>query len=222
MRNLLAIALLSTTIVNSAQAATDQPLPPPALEALVVAETPGDIAELVLTHPEVAPTLLFEAALLGVASPAQVIARVPCEVPPGIRVELIRAGSEAVPAEADILVAEAHRNCGGQPAQQATAAILGVQDAGTPRELVRSEAFEIAAVLTGLAPASAQLIYSALANATTDSEDTAELYAAGPGNSALETADIADDGLPDVGLPEVPFVSPLGPPDGQQNNPSPN
>ena len=220
----LSLALLAALgSAGACIAATDQPLPAPVLDRLVVASTAGDIAEIILEFPEFAPTVLFETALLGVASPSQVIAEVPVAADQGLRISLLQAAAEAVPAEADILVTVAYQNWGEAPAVLANAAIVGAEAGGLPRELLINEALEIAAALTGLAPESATTVQQALAEGTSDPTDSAEFYASAQAAAPLETADIPEqDGFPTASAIIAPLLSPQGAPSETQNNPSPN
>ena len=180
MRRLVSISIVALAVALGAPAfsATDATLPGPVSTSLGNATSAADIAALVLANPDLAGTIMAQAAALGIASPVQVLNEA---ISPSSSAEtilaLVGAAAEATPGQADLLAATAFSAAGGGDdlaASIATAAIDGVEASGASAEVVASAAAAIVATLQELAGAGVE---QAIAQAAAVATDT-------PGDSA--------------------------------------
>ena len=213
-----ALALVSG-LGTSTKAAIDMPLPSEVVSALVAASEPRDIATLILVYPELAATLMFEAAVLGIASPTQVLALMAPDLQQTQVLELVTAAVEAAPAEADTVIQAAFRALEGQPQSIAVAAISGLEAAGLDDSAIRVETLEIVEILSGFAPESSLSIAEAAAAATSTQTDSAEILSL-PDAASADTAGVAEPGA--TGLQAPAEIIQFRTPSETQNNPSGN
>ena len=225
MRRLVSISIVALAVALGAPAfsATDATLRGPVSTSLGNATSAADIATLVLANPDLAGTIMAQAAALGIASPVQVLNEA---ISPSSSAEtilaLVGAAAEATPGQADLLAATAFSAAGGGDdlaASIATAAIDGVEASGASAEMVASAAAAIVATLQELAGAGVeQAIAQAAAVATdTPGDSAASLQAAA---NALSTGGIETAGIDTSDTGETTSFTEL--PSESQNNPSGN
>jgi hypothetical protein len=203
------------------QAATDQLLPQSVAAGLQAAASDQDVAALVLAYPNLAATLMSQAAVLGIASPSQVVSVLAGGMAPPELSALVAAAAEAAPLEADIIAAAAFDAFGDEAQLIGEAAIRGME-AGSARFSafeIANETAEVTRALIARAPGEQDEIAQAISQATSTTGDSpASILAA---SAAIQTADIA----PVAGDPLTP-IGPSAPlsnlPTEAQNTPSPN
>lgn len=221
---LLVLAGLAGLLANPTFATTAKPLPAELSAGLVAARTVDDIAVLVTRQPELATTLMLEAAILGIASPSGVLRAGLGPQSPCAEVKVwVGAAVEAAPREADVSArAAAETVTAATPCVLPTIAIGavdGLEAARLTADEQAAELRELVATLRAIDPARADAIGTAIAAATDDPDDSAETVLAAA-NNPIETADIGPpSGLP-VTLPDAVQVRTL--PSAAANNPSPN
>ena len=150
MKKMLSVSMFALTLAFGApvMGATNAPLPAAVAAGLQAATTPADVAALVAANPQLAATIMFEAAALGVASPSQVITAAAPLVNQGQLLQLVSAAAEAAPAEADVTAAAAL--AAGAPAGGIQAAAengLRTAQPALSDAAFEAEAIEIAAAL---------------------------------------------------------------------------
>ncbi len=228
MLRLVSVSVVALALAFGAPAfsATDATLPGPVSTSLAGATSAADIAALVLAYPDLAATIMAQAAVLGIASPVQVLS---AAISPSSSTEtiltLVGAAAEATPGQADLLAATAFSAAGGGDdlaAIIAAAVIDGVEASGASPEVVASAAAEIVATLQELAGAGAEeAIAQAAADATDTPDDSAtSLQAAAEAilTDGTETTEVGDEST-ESGDESTTFVQP---PSESQNNPSDN
>ncbi len=112
----ISIVALSVALGAPAFSATNATLPGPVSTSLADATSAADIAALVLANPpELAATIMAQAAVLGIASPAQVLnaAIAPSSSPDTISA-LVCAAVEAKPVEDQLSSDTAYDAAGGE------------------------------------------------------------------------------------------------------------
>ncbi len=217
------IFALSVALGAPAFSATDSTLPGPVSTSLAGATSAADIAALVLAYPDLAATIMAQAAALGIASPAQVLSEaiLPSSSSDMISA-LVFAACEAAPLQCDLAAAAAYSAAGGAAWGAglapiiATAAVNGVEASGASSEAVASEAAEIVAALQALAgPGSKHAIAQAAADATDTPDDSASSLQA-----AADALNFRTGALPNLHAKgQPPFVEL---PTEAQTNPSKN
>lgn len=214
-----AVALWSLCAVP-VQADIDLVLPPAVSAGLEAALSPQDVAVLVAAHPEFATTLMFQATLLGLASPSAVVSLLAGEMTSQDLSALVESAAEAAPLEADIIAAAAFDAVGGEAEVIGEAAIRGIEAASSdlgPSELA-TEAAEVARALIARVPAEQNAIARAIALATSTPDDSSATILAE--TEAIETADVAPAADPLAPVGSAAALSIL--PSESQNTPSQN
>ncbi|MEM7189680.1 MAG: hypothetical protein AAF439_08720 [Pseudomonadota bacterium] len=201
-----------------ANAATDLLVPPGIGSAMQAANSASDIADIVRREPRFAATVMADAAALGVASPAAVIAAAAPGMTCGELYPIVQAAAEAAPFEADATVTSALGGATCPAAKVAAAAVDGTEVAGLSAEDVATEAAEIIVAATVAAPVESAAIALAVANATETTTDSAEGLAE-IATGAIETADTDNGPTPVKTADPVTFINLPGEEDG---TPSPN
>lgn len=117
MSRLVSVSVVALALAFGAPAfsATNATLPGPVSTSLAGATSAADIAALVLAYPNLAATIMAQAAVLGIASPAQVLneAIAPSSSPDTISV-LVCAAVEAKPDEGKLSADTAYDAAGGE------------------------------------------------------------------------------------------------------------
>lgn len=191
MKRYLITAALATVLAGpGVHAAVDATLPAGVISQLGSAQTPAQIAALVLANPgALAATIIAQANRLGVATPSEIVAAAETTSVSEI-VALVQAAVESSPAQSETIVRAGFLLLGGNAANApalAAAGIAGLKNAGVSGAVQAREAAEIASVLFALVPEeSQQSIAQAIADATDDPTDTAQTVAEAA--SGIETA----------------------------------
>ncbi len=117
MLRFVSVSIFALAVAFGAPAfsATDATLPGPVSTSLVGATSAADIAALVLAYPDLAATIMAQAAALGITSPAQVLSEAiaPSSSPDTISV-LVCAAVEAKPVEGKLSADTAYAAAGGE------------------------------------------------------------------------------------------------------------
>ncbi len=178
----VSIVALAIALGTPAFSATDATLPSPVSTLLGNATSAADIAALVLANPDLAGTIMAQAAALGIASPAQVLNEAIAPSSSSATISTLVCGAaEATPGQANLSAATAFSAAGGASwggdlaPSIATAAIDCVEASGASPEAVASEAAEIVVALQALAGAGFK---HAIAQAAADATDTPDDSAA--------------------------------------------
>lgn len=195
-------------------------LPRDVAAALQGATTPEQIAALIAGNFGLAGPLMREAAALGIASPAEIVALLAPGLAPSDFAALIMGATIAAPGEADAIAVAALGVPGATGPRVARALIAGLEASGHPPEAVETEIGEIVAALGGTLPGANNAIAEAIANATSNPDDTAETVQEGAQD--IQTGTLAPDAgpSPNQGPPPPPALP--GSPSETQNNPSGN
>lgn len=173
----------TTAITMSVTEVQADKLPASVSSQLQLATGPHQIALLAIAYPDLAVSIMEEAASLGLSTPAQVVgAAVSLEASPAVITQLTHAAATATPHQANTATALAAELCVtyGEdipyefaPAL-ATAAVDGVEASGALAEVIESEAAEILAALEGWCGQPIKGLAGAIAAATNDKNDTPE------------------------------------------------
>lgn len=225
MPRLISVLIVALAVAFGAPAlsVTNATLPGPVSTSLAGATSAADIAALVLAYPDLAATIMAQAAALGIASPAQVLSEaiLPSSSSDTIST-LVFAACEAAPLQCDLAAAAAYTAAGGASWGDdlalivVTAAINGVEASGASSEAVASEAAEIVEALQALAGARFRhAIAQAAADATDTTDDSASSLQA-----AADALNFRTGALPNLHAKgQPPFVEL---PSEAQTNPSNN
>ena len=180
----IAVSAAISMSVTDAQA---HKLPVDVSSQLQVATGPDQVALLAVTYPNLAVSIMEEAALLGLSTPAQVVgAAVSSEASPAKITQLTRAAATVAPHQAGSVIASAAELCvatGVEISDEfapalAAAVVDGVEESGALAEVVESEAAEILAAMQGWCGQSPEDMARVIAAATDDKYDTAEDFLA--------------------------------------------
>ncbi|MEM8731891.1 MAG: hypothetical protein AAGF79_18420 [Pseudomonadota bacterium] len=177
MRKFLAATALCALVAGpAAYAAVNQTLPNGVITQLGTASTPGEIAALALSNPDLAPTIICQAQSLGVGTPDQVVSAAETTNPSAVQ-GLVRAAVECSPANGEGIARAGLLLLNAAPGQApgiADTAVQGLVDAGVDNAVIARESAEIASALFALVPPATQgPVAEAIAQATPDTTDTA-------------------------------------------------
>ena len=175
--------VVSTAITMSVTDVQADKLPASVSLQLQLATGPDQIALLAIAHPDLSVSIMEEAAVLGLASPAQIVsAAVTSEASPAMITQLTYASAKVDPLQASAVIASAAQICvltGGEVSTEfapklATAAVDGVEASGALAEVVESEAAQILAALMGWCGQTPEGLARVIAAATNNLGDTPE------------------------------------------------
>lgn len=194
-------------------------LPPRVAAALRNAATPEDVAALIADNFALAGALMREAAVLGLASPGEIVVVLAPGLTPSDFAALISSAAMAAPAEADAIAAAAMSVPGADAPKIARALVKGLEASGHPPQALSAEIGEIVLALGGARPGEGGRIARAIADATSNPDDSAASIRAAAAQ-AIETGAVPDQGPPQQGPAGGPTFQSL--PNETQNNPSGN
>ncbi len=162
-------------------------LPAEVLAAIEAASTVSEIAELVAAHGSHTGEILTLSADLGIAAPNQVVQVLAPTLGSTQLMLLIFAAVEEFPEEADLIVGAAAQGSGTDPQLLAITAVQALEASGLTQEQIGREAAE---VLLALGGSSALAIAQAIADATSDPNDSPQsLMAQAEDELVTDTAD---------------------------------
>jgi hypothetical protein len=150
MPRIVSVSIVALAIALGAPAfsATNATLPSSVSASLGSAQSAADVAALVLANPDFAPTILAQAAALGVASPPQVLKEAisPSSSSAAV-VDLVCAAAEAAPGQADHSAAAAFSAAGGASRDRLADRIAAAAIDCVERSSSSSEASEVVAAV---------------------------------------------------------------------------